>query len=74
MKWALSSFVILWVVFMLTTFVWGSWRHALVLLFMPFAMLLANLVAIPVCVLGGVLVAFWKAAGRKLHGITVEVI
>ena len=71
MKRALLGFVALWVVFMLINFAWGDWRRAAILALFPFVMLLANLLAIPVTVLAGVLYGFWKASGKSL-GVTVE--
>lgn len=73
LKRALWGFVGLWVTFMLVIAAWGDWRRAVILLLFPFAFLVANLIAIPVCILAGVLYGFWKATGRSL-GISVEVI
>lgn len=73
MKRALWGFVGLWIAFILIDSAWGDWRLAAILALFPFAMILANLIAIPVCVLAGVLYGFWKATGRTF-GISVEIV
>lgn len=65
------SLIILWSASMLTMFVWGDWRRALLLALFPVAMVVVNLIAIPVVIIAGVVWGFWKATGRTF-GISVE--